>query len=196
MLSSSGAESTVSSVFNDGYDSELLGDEEDRARLDEMTEKEREQEIYRRTEQRDLLARQFEMRKKIRQKERDAARAERRRLKAERARLGEQGPRNSKLVRVGSESQTQMCASYSEVKATEVRHSSQKPSIIIIVIIIIAINVMLPMPSYSFFLLLIPTNLCMKHPKKMPHFGQINFDRHYTHLLMSIIVEYMEWIFN
>jgi len=38
-------------------------------------------------------------------------------------------------------------------------------------------NVMLPIPSYIFFLLLIPTNLCMKRPKKMPHFGQKNFDR-------------------
>jgi len=27
-------------------------------------------------------------------------------------------------------------------------------------------NVMLSIPSYSFFLLLIPTNLCMKHPRK------------------------------
>lgn len=61
--------SSSSSVFNDGYDSDLIGDEEDRRKLDSMTEKEREMEIFRRTEQRDLLMRQFEMKKRIKQKE-------------------------------------------------------------------------------------------------------------------------------
>jgi hypothetical protein len=41
-----------------------------------MTEKEREQEIYRRTEQRDLLMRRFEMRQKIKQQQRQARLAE------------------------------------------------------------------------------------------------------------------------
>lgn len=55
--------SSDSSVFNDGYDSDLIGDDQDRRNLDNMTEKEREEEIYRRTEQRDLLLKRFEMKK-------------------------------------------------------------------------------------------------------------------------------------
>lgn len=61
----------------------MLGDEEDRKRLDELTEKEREQEIYRRTEQRDVLMGQFEMKKKIKRKEKDARRAQRKQEKLE-----------------------------------------------------------------------------------------------------------------
>ena len=41
--------------FNDGYDENLMGDEEDQARLAQMTEKEREQEIYKRIEQREVM---------------------------------------------------------------------------------------------------------------------------------------------
>lgn len=42
-----------------------------------MTEKEREEEIYRRTEQRDLLKKQFEMRKKLSRKQKEEARLKR-----------------------------------------------------------------------------------------------------------------------
>lgn len=72
-----GSSSDASSVFNDGYDSDLIGDEEDRRKLDAMTEKEREEEIYRRTEQRDLLKKQFEMRKKLSRKQKEEARLKR-----------------------------------------------------------------------------------------------------------------------
>ena len=41
--------------FDDGYDTELVGDEEDRMRLENMTEKEREQELYNRLEKREAL---------------------------------------------------------------------------------------------------------------------------------------------
>lgn len=41
--------------FNDGYDDQLMGDEEDRARLAALTEKERETEIFKRIEQRELM---------------------------------------------------------------------------------------------------------------------------------------------
>ena len=41
--------------FDDGYDDKLVGDEEDRRRLDEMTEKEREQILYERLEKREAL---------------------------------------------------------------------------------------------------------------------------------------------
>ena len=49
--SSSGSESSSSSEslkFDDGLDDELVGDEEDRVKLAQMTEAEREQEMYNR----------------------------------------------------------------------------------------------------------------------------------------------------
>ncbi|XP_072023591.1 LOW QUALITY PROTEIN: RNA polymerase-associated protein RTF1 homolog [Amphiura filiformis] len=62
--------------FTDGYDENLIGDEDDRARLEKMTEKEREEEIYNRLEKREVLRTRFEIEKKLRQ-----AKRERRRLK-------------------------------------------------------------------------------------------------------------------
>lgn len=41
--------------FNDGYDDELMGDDEDRERLAQMTEKERETEIFKRIEARETM---------------------------------------------------------------------------------------------------------------------------------------------
>jgi RNA polymerase-associated protein RTF1 len=46
--------------FNDGYDENLMGDEEDQARLAQMTEKEREQEIFKRIEQREVMKTRYE----------------------------------------------------------------------------------------------------------------------------------------
>uniref|UniRef100_A0A9J7XAJ0 RNA polymerase-associated protein RTF1 homolog n=1 Tax=Cyprinus carpio carpio TaxID=630221 RepID=A0A9J7XAJ0_CYPCA len=56
--SSSSSDSDSSSedeVFRDGYGDDLMGDEEDRARLEQMTEKEREQELFNRIEKRESL---------------------------------------------------------------------------------------------------------------------------------------------
>ncbi|XP_034948817.1 RNA polymerase-associated protein Rtf1 [Chelonus insularis] len=52
--------------FNDGYDDKLMGDAEDQARLAKMTEKEREQEIFKRIEQREIMKTRFEIEKKLR----------------------------------------------------------------------------------------------------------------------------------
>jgi RNA polymerase-associated protein RTF1 len=52
--------------FNDGYDENMMGDEEDQARLAKMTEKEREQEIFKRVEQREVMKTRFEIEKKLR----------------------------------------------------------------------------------------------------------------------------------
>ncbi|KAG8272089.1 RNA polymerase-associated protein rtf1 [Homalodisca vitripennis] len=52
--------------FNDGYDENLMGDEEDQQRLAQMTEKEREQEIFKRIEQREVMKTRFEIEKKLR----------------------------------------------------------------------------------------------------------------------------------
>jgi RNA polymerase-associated protein RTF1 len=66
--------------YNDGYDDQLMGDEEDRARLASLTEKERETEIFKRIEQRELMKTRFEIEKKLRQ----AKKAERAREKPHR----------------------------------------------------------------------------------------------------------------
>ncbi|WAR18795.1 RTF1-like protein [Mya arenaria] len=51
--------------FNDGYDENLIGDEEDKQRLEDMTEKERETELFNRMERRNLLKTRFEIEKKL-----------------------------------------------------------------------------------------------------------------------------------
>lgn len=52
--------------FNDGYDENLMGDEDDQKRLAMMTEKEREQELFNRSEKREVLKTRFEIEKKLR----------------------------------------------------------------------------------------------------------------------------------
>jgi len=42
-------------VFDDGLDENLIGDEEDKKRLEQMNEKEREQEIFNRLEKREAM---------------------------------------------------------------------------------------------------------------------------------------------
>lgn len=51
--------------FDDGLDDELMGDEEDRARLEEMNEKEREEEIFKRAEKREMMKKRYEIEKKL-----------------------------------------------------------------------------------------------------------------------------------
>lgn len=65
---SSGSESSGSSSdseFNDGYDENLMGDEEDRKRLNGLSEKERETEIFKRIEQRDIMRTRWEIERKL-----------------------------------------------------------------------------------------------------------------------------------
>ncbi|CAK8680025.1 unnamed protein product [Clavelina lepadiformis] len=52
--------------FDDGYDSDLIGDAMNRRRLQNMTEKEREQEFYNRLERRETLQIRIEIEKKLR----------------------------------------------------------------------------------------------------------------------------------
>ncbi|XP_069363244.1 RNA polymerase-associated protein Rtf1-like [Maniola hyperantus] len=59
--------------FDDGYDENLMGDEDDRARLAAMSEKEREQEIFKRIERRDLMKTRWEIERKLRLAKRSAA---------------------------------------------------------------------------------------------------------------------------
>jgi RNA polymerase-associated protein RTF1 len=58
-----------SEVFDDGYDDHFVGDEEDRRRLESMTEKEREEEIYHRSERREMLKTRFLIEKKIKKQQ-------------------------------------------------------------------------------------------------------------------------------
>ncbi|XP_050410595.1 RNA polymerase-associated protein RTF1 homolog [Patella vulgata] len=51
--------------FVDGYDENLIGDEEDKKMLEQMTEKEREQELFNRMERRSVLKTRFEIEKKL-----------------------------------------------------------------------------------------------------------------------------------
>lgn len=57
-----------SKEFSDGYDENLMGDEEDRRKLALMTEKEREQELFNRSERRETLKIRFEIERKLRSK--------------------------------------------------------------------------------------------------------------------------------
>ncbi|XP_077299911.1 RNA polymerase-associated protein Rtf1 isoform X2 [Arctopsyche grandis] len=57
---------TDDSEFNDGFDENLMGDSEDRARLTGMSEKEREQEIFKRIERRELMKTRWEIERKLR----------------------------------------------------------------------------------------------------------------------------------
>ncbi|XP_012727700.2 RNA polymerase-associated protein RTF1 homolog isoform X1 [Fundulus heteroclitus] len=65
--SSSDSDSSEDEVFKDGYDDDLMGDAEDRTRLEQMTEKEREQELFNRIEKREVLRRRFEIKKKLKE---------------------------------------------------------------------------------------------------------------------------------
>uniref|UniRef100_U5EYH6 Putative rtf1 n=1 Tax=Corethrella appendiculata TaxID=1370023 RepID=U5EYH6_9DIPT len=58
--------SSSDSEFNDGYDENLMGDEEDRARLEGLSEKERETEYFKRAERRDVMKTRWEIERKLR----------------------------------------------------------------------------------------------------------------------------------
>jgi RNA polymerase-associated protein RTF1 len=51
--------------FDDGMDDDLIRDEEDRARLGKMTEREREEELFKRAEERENQRKRFEIKKKM-----------------------------------------------------------------------------------------------------------------------------------
>lgn len=71
-VSSDDSSDSSDSEFNDGYDDNLMGDEEDQARLQGLSEKERETEIFKRSERRDELRRRWEIEQKLRQVKRTA----------------------------------------------------------------------------------------------------------------------------
>ncbi|CAG7833596.1 unnamed protein product [Allacma fusca] len=66
-VSTSEASDASSEEFYDGYDDQLMGDEADKKMLSQMNDFEREQEIFKRQEQRDKLKTRFEIEKKLKQ---------------------------------------------------------------------------------------------------------------------------------
>ncbi|XP_064403704.1 RNA polymerase-associated protein RTF1 homolog [Halichondria panicea] len=76
--SDSDSSSADSLQFDDGLDDELIGDEDDRSKLDQMTEAEREQEVFKRFEKRQALKTRFEIEQRLRKEKK----AEKRRSKA------------------------------------------------------------------------------------------------------------------
>lgn len=62
---SSSDEETWKDNFGDGLNDELIGDEDDKKRLEEMTEREREEELFKRAEKREELKKRFEITKKL-----------------------------------------------------------------------------------------------------------------------------------
>lgn len=61
------SDSSSDSEFNDGFDENLMGDSDDRARLEGLSEKERETEIFKRIERRDVMKTRWEIERKLRQ---------------------------------------------------------------------------------------------------------------------------------
>lgn len=55
--------------FDDGLDEDLIGDDADRANLEKMTEREREEELFKRAENREALKKRFEIQKKLKQQQ-------------------------------------------------------------------------------------------------------------------------------
>ncbi|ALC40523.1 Rtf1 [Drosophila busckii] len=63
--SSGSSSSSSDSEFDDGYDDDMMGDEEDRKHLNGLSEKERETEIFKRIEQRDIMRTRWEIERKL-----------------------------------------------------------------------------------------------------------------------------------
>lgn len=80
------ARSPRDEVFDDGFDENLMGDEEDKKKLAQMTEKEREQELFNRSERRETLKIRFEIERKLKYKakkrEQERKQSARKRLRA------------------------------------------------------------------------------------------------------------------
>ncbi|KAH8401512.1 hypothetical protein KR009_006011 [Drosophila setifemur] len=83
--SSSSSSSSSDSEFDDGYDDDLMGDDEDRRRLNGLSEKERETEIYKRIEQREIMRTRWEIERKLKLARRGEMNQEKSKTKGERA---------------------------------------------------------------------------------------------------------------
>ena len=62
--------------FDDGLDSDLVGDEDDRDNLNDMTEKQREEELFKRAERREELKKRFEISQKLKLQQKNKERSD------------------------------------------------------------------------------------------------------------------------
>ena len=60
--------------FDDGLDSDLVGDDDDRDNLNDMTEKQREEELFKRAERREELKKRFEISQKLKLQQKNKGR--------------------------------------------------------------------------------------------------------------------------
>ncbi|KAL3318010.1 RNA polymerase-associated protein rtf1 [Cichlidogyrus casuarinus] len=77
---------------DDGLDDNLIGGEEDKARLEKMTEREREEELYRRAERRDAMLARRAVKKRLKEKKRENQKAQ----------ISSKSPKKSRFSRVFS----------------------------------------------------------------------------------------------
>ncbi|XP_067941528.1 RNA polymerase-associated protein RTF1 homolog [Watersipora subatra] len=104
-------------VFDDGYDDELMGDEEDRQRLEQMTQVEREKIIFERLERRDVLKTRFDIEQKLKRKQKTEVNKK-------------QQPKSSKSYSKADESNTASGRSRVRKAAIESGKASEKRSAI------------------------------------------------------------------
>ena len=62
--------------FDDGLDSDLVGDDDDRDNLNDMTEKQREEELFKRAERREELKKRFEISQKLKLQQKNKERSD------------------------------------------------------------------------------------------------------------------------
>ncbi|KAL7735319.1 hypothetical protein ACLKA6_018013 [Drosophila palustris] len=96
--SSSSSSSSSDSEFDDGYDDDLMGDEEDRKRLNGLSEKERETEIFKRIEQRDIMRTRWEIERKLKLARR-GEKNEKSKTKGDRAKKKSKKEKRSKKIK-------------------------------------------------------------------------------------------------
>lgn len=114
----SGSESSSDdSEFDDGYDENLMGDEEDRARLNGLSEKERETEIFKRIERRDVMKTRWEIERKLKLAK-----------KAERAKDKESQPPRKKKKKVKKVKQPVKQTQQKEPKEVPEKKKAKLPS--------------------------------------------------------------------
>ncbi|XP_078673826.1 RNA polymerase-associated protein RTF1 homolog isoform X1 [Branchiostoma floridae x Branchiostoma belcheri] len=116
--------------FNDGYDDDLMGDDEDRARLEQMTEKEREQELFNRIEKREVLKTRFEIEKKLRKakKEQKKKRREKEKKQREEEEASATATRSKERRRTVDSKKDKKSLAIEELKAQ--REQKQKKSLV------------------------------------------------------------------
>jgi len=91
--SDSDSDTSGSLEFNDGFDSDLKGGESDCERLENMTEKKREEVLFERAERREAMRKRFEIEKKIRERTKAEKREKRRQKRLEQ--IGSQSDEDS-----------------------------------------------------------------------------------------------------